>query len=106
MAITRHGTSTAAISITASGSTSPVIRVGEIAGGILHVISGSVTSVNFYVCHAEDGTFLPLYDSTNTIIARTVATSRAYPLPDELFGAEFVRIVGDATGVVRLSLKT
>jgi len=106
MAITRFTSSTEPISITASATTSPVIRVGEFAGGIAHVISGSVTSLQYWVCHTADGTYIRLYDSTNTAIARTVATSRAYALPDEVFGAEYLRIVGDATGVIRLSLKT
>lgn len=106
MAITRHTASTASISITASATTSPTIKVGDIAGGIVHVLSGSVTSLQFWVCDTENGTYIRLYDSSNAAIARTVATSRAYALPDELFGAEFLRIVGDATGVIRLSLKT
>ena len=106
MAITRYASSSEAISITASATTSPVIRMGDAAGGLIHVISGSVASITFYTCHTESGTYIAVYDSTNTIVSRTVGTSRVYAIPDELFGAEFLRIVGDATGVIRVTLKS
>ena len=73
-------------------------------GGICIVPSGSsITSLTYYVASSEDGTYIQLYNSSGAV-STTVAASRAYPLPAELAGAAYLKVVGDNDGTVDLHL--
>lgn len=81
------------------------IDMQESAGGTIFVPTGSsLTSLAFYGSH-DGTTFLALYDSSNAAVTRTVAAARAYALPDECFGCRFLKLVGNADGVVNMSIK-
>jgi hypothetical protein len=100
-----------AVSITDSLGTSVAIPFHDFAGGRVHIESGgSLTSLTFYDCPYEGGTFNPSYDDTATTpVALTLtglATGRSYPLPAKLFGAGWLKMVGNNTGTVRLILKS
>lgn len=85
----------------ASGQTaSGAIAVADFSfGSFVIPASFTGTAISFTGCDTADGTFVSLYDSTNTIISKTVAVSRAYPLPPEVFGFKFVKLVsGSAEG--------
>jgi hypothetical protein len=45
------------------------------------------------------------YDDSNAALALTVAAGRAYRIPLELAAAPFLRIVGDTTGTIHVSLQ-
>ena len=50
--------------------------------GILVPAAFTGTSITFLVSDKEDGTFVPLHDSTGTEVAATVATSRGVGLTE------------------------
>ena len=102
--------------VTDSVSTSQNIAFGNSAGGNLMVISATASgsphtgtiSVQWHIAPQRSDTYFPMYDLTNTIITSTLQVNRAYPLPDEIFGAANVKIVCATAGqacVVRLSYK-
>ena len=67
-------------------------------------IPAALTSVavTFQISNDQGVTYTALYNSSNTQISITVAASRAYPLPAELFGATYARMVfGSAEGAER-----
>ena len=91
----------------ATEAASGAIDYSDSAGGTMQVPStASYVTLTFYSCRTADGIFLPVYDSSNAAVTRTVAASRAYALPDELFGSKWIKIVGDAAGLMGLSLKS
>jgi len=68
------------------------------------------TALTFEVCDTIDGTYQPLYDSSNTLISYTVAQGRTYAIdPKNFQGVQFLKVKsGTAEGAARtvvLSLK-
>lgn len=61
------------------------------------------TALTFETCDTPNGTYLPLYDDTNTLISLTVAPSRAYSLdPKKFQGSNFLKLKsGTAEGADR-----
>jgi hypothetical protein len=51
------------------------------------------TTITFQVSDTLAGTYVALYDITNTQVSMTVAASRAYDLPGELMVWRFIKIV-------------
>jgi len=94
-----------AVALTDSASTTPEIQMEEWAGGSIHVVGTSITGLTFYGATEPGGTFVPLYDKTNTAVTRTVDHTQVYPLPDECFGLGAIKIVANAAGAVNISLK-
>lgn len=80
------------------------------AGGMLvpvGTISGTHT-LSFYVAATVDGSYRQLYDgaSSPAAITKKTATGQAIKLPDELFGAGFIKVVsGTADFTAEISLK-
>lgn len=60
------------------------------------VLPASVSSatLSFTESDAADGTYVPVYDSTNAAAAVTVTAARAYDLPTALASCHFLRVVG------------
>lgn len=79
----------------ANGAT--VSTVVDLAGyRTRRLIIGSAfdgTTITFQVSSTELGTYVDLYDITNTQVSMTVAASRAYDLPGELMSWRFIKIV-------------
>jgi len=71
-----------------------VLDFQTFAAGILTMPAAwTAASIGFKVCSTPGGTFLPLYDSLGNLFQITApAASKAYQLPDELFGAHFVQL--------------
>lgn len=82
---------------------------GYASGRILIPSGSSITSLTFHESQTEDGTFVACYDDTATTpvaIALTgCAASRSYPIPAKLYGARWLKMVGNADGVVDIVLK-
>jgi hypothetical protein len=95
-----------AILAVANIATAAAIPFGSYAGGILHIVSGAGVTLSFYGAVKEGGTRVQIYDSSNAAVARTVATGRAYAIPDECFGFEQIFIVADAALVANINLKS
>lgn len=105
--IERFNSVTGAFTMTNSASTTPKIPFGPAAGALLVVdsLTGGAATINWYAVLASSDTPVPLYDS-NGAVTTAIAASRAYALPDALFGAPFVVGVADTgTITVRLSVK-
>ena len=88
------------VTVTNSAATCEAVLTKNFAGaGFINPSAGSNTSITFWVAEDENGTFRALYDSTNTAVAyATVANSRAYPVPDEVFGFGAFKMVGNDAG--------
>jgi hypothetical protein len=50
------------------------------------------TQIQFYACDTLGGTYLQVYDITNSPVTLTVAASRYYDIPGELMGVRFLKI--------------
>lgn len=87
----RHNKQTAVIALNAAASSAiPIASYRR--GGFIIPAAFTGASVSFKV--SQDGTtWTALYNSSNTLISITVGTDRAYPLPTEAFGFEYVQIV-------------
>jgi hypothetical protein len=65
-------------------------------GGFATPAALTGTAVTFEV--SQDGVgWIALYSASNSPVSITVATSRAYPLPAELYGWHFFRFVSGTT---------
>jgi hypothetical protein len=107
MGLQRFNSEEIFVSVTDAIATCEVIPMGSFAGGAIIIPSGSsITSLVPYGCHTATGTYVPLYDSSNAAVSRTVAASRGYALPDECFGWRYLKLLGNAAGTVLLNLKS
>ena len=94
------------IAVTAVIGTCREIIYDGISGGMIYIPAGSaVISLTPYVTYELGGTYYPLYSVGNVPIAMTVAHTRAYPIPEEAFGAVGLKFVANDTGVIHVSLK-
>ena len=93
------------LAVIASGATvsSVVDTRGGIITGLILPAAFTGTAITFQVSDKVDGTFVALYDETNTAISLTVAQGRGYKIdPSLLAGWRFVKIVsGSAEGAIR-----
>lgn len=95
-----------ALSITTAIGTTGEINYTDAAGGTLHITAGSgLTTLTFWVAPEIGGTFTPAYEST-TAVTLTVVHTRAYAIPASLLGAGAIKIVGNTTGSIEVSLKS
>ncbi len=69
-------------------------------------LSGSLATLSFYVATAPGRTYVKLTDSSGAPITRPIAVDESAQLPDEAFAYGSVKLIGDAAGVVELSLKS
>lgn len=88
----RHNT-TIAVAIASGGTTSEGIPNREhVASGVIMPSALTSTTLKFDV--SNDGvSWTRLYDENNVEISKTVAAQRAYPVPIELFGFPFFRLI-------------
>jgi hypothetical protein len=94
--------------LTASASTSPTIPFGGAAGGVFVVdaVTGSPTSVSWYAAFGPEGTPAQLNDGSADVTS-TITTGKAYPLPDALYGCQFiVGVTNSGTATIRLCVKS
>ncbi len=104
------------VSLTTSSTTTPEIGFGEFAGGTVFIpANSSITLLTFYGAPFQVGwnsiapsavqNYLPLYSLSGSAITLTVVAGQCYPLPPECFGLGGLKIKGDQTGSVDISLK-
>lgn len=91
-----------AANVGAGTALSNAIEVSDFAGGLLITPSSldNNTAIGFKVSDREDGVFYSLFGSDGVLITIpvSIANARAYPLPDELFGAHWIKIWTCTTG--------
>lgn len=83
-------TATIASGATASGA---VDARGASGGGYALPSTFDGTTLTFTVCSTSGGTYQTLYDQYGNALSVTVAASRSYPLPQELFGWPYFKFV-------------
>lgn len=109
MTTAKYSVSIETVDVATSVPGSDAIHYGDFESGMVHIPDGSsLTSLTWYVSSSENGTYLP---AVNTIemgsgpTSHVVSDGNAYPIPNNLRGARFLKIVGDAAGVVGVTLK-
>lgn len=89
------------------------IDMREFAGGSVHILTGALTIMTYHSAvqsAADGGTYTAMHDRNGSPITQIVAgggtmVSKTYPLPDEVFGTAFIKIVAttaDATAEITL----
>lgn len=90
-------------------ASSEEIVYGGYAGGMIFIpaIGGaSITALTWYAAEKPGGTYLPAYDSFGTAVTQTVSHTKAYPIPDALFGCRAIKALATGgAGEIAVSLK-
>jgi hypothetical protein len=84
-------------------SLATTLDMRDVAGAVVSfgTMSTNATSLQMWVSPSSTGTFRRLYKSDGSVADVTLAASstdgRAYSLPDEVFGVEYLKIVSATT---------
>ena len=84
-------------------SLATTLDMRDVAGAVVSVgtMSTNASTLQMWASHSSTGTFRRLYKSDGSVADITLAASstdgRAYSLPDEVFGTEFLKIVSATT---------
>lgn len=96
MSLNRSGATVNAVrtTVASSGTTTPAFDISDVSfGGWQTPAALTSTSATYVTAMTEGGTYTTLKDSTGATITQTVAASGSYPLPPELFGFAWMKIV-------------
>lgn len=91
------------ITLHTATSLATTLDMRDVAGAIvvLNTISTAASTLQMWVGTSSAGAFRRLYKSDGSVADLTLAPSsteaRAYSLPDEVFGTEFLKIVSATT---------
>lgn len=102
----RYSNSAGSVAVGTSVAASDVIVFGDFASGMIHVPAGSaLTTLTWHSSVEADGAYLAAEDAASAAVTQTVAAGQAHPIPSSLSGARFLKITGNAAGVVGVTLK-
>jgi len=105
MTTAKYSVSIESVTVDTNLADSAAINYGDFEKGMVSVPTGSsLTTLTWHASASEGGTYLPAYNSSGAI-TQTVTNGRVYPIPDDLRGARFLKITGNADGVVGVTLK-
>lgn len=106
MTTQRYSVSILSVAVGTSAANSAVIDFEAFETGRVHIPTGSaLTTLTWYASLTEDGAYTIVRDGSNNNVTSTVAADYNYQFPAALTGARFVKIVGNAAGVVGVTLK-
>lgn len=108
MTTAKYSVSTPALTVDTAVGNSGVINYGDFEKGMVLVPSGSsLTTLTWHTSETEGGTYVPAYSSAAVpaAVTQTVSAGKSYPIPSDLNGARFLKITGNAAGVVGVTLK-
>ena len=106
MTTQRYSVSIPSVAVGTSDAASAAIDFESFETGRVHVPSGSsLTTLTWYASLEKNGTYTIARDSSNANVTSTVAAGHSYQFPSALVGARFLKIVGNAAGVVGVTLK-
>lgn len=105
--IERKSSVTESFTLTSDPATSPKIPYAASAGGVFIVDAmEDAASITWSACFGGEGVPAVMNNSAGPVTT-TIAVANAYPIPDELFGSEFiVGTTNEGTAVIRLCVKT
>lgn len=102
----RYSSTIPSVTVATSVASSEAIKYGPYASGSVYVPAGSsLTTLTWHACETEGGTYLAAEDASSAAVTQTVAASQTHPIPVALAGARFIKITGNAAGVVGVTLK-
>ena len=91
------------ITLTTATAAATTLDMRDVAGAIVQfgTMSTNASTLQMWVGNSPTGTYARLYKSDGSVADLTLSPSstlgRAYSLPDEVFGAEYLRIVSATT---------
>ena len=91
------------ITLHTATSLATTLDMRDVAGAVLSIgtISTNASTLQMWVSPSSTGTFRRLFKTDGSVCDLTLSASstdgRAYSLPDEVFGAEFLKIVSSTT---------
>lgn len=91
------------ITLASTTSIATTLDMRDVAGAVLSIgtISTNASTLQMWTAAAPTGTFRRLYKADGSAADLTLAPSstegRAYSLPDEVFGTEYLKIVSSTT---------
>ena len=102
----RYSTSIDTVAVGDAVANSDVINFGDFETGRVHVPAGSaLTPLTWHASLSRDGAYTVARDGSNADVTSTVAAGYSYAFPAALLGARFLKITGNAAGVVGVTLK-
>jgi hypothetical protein len=94
------------VSVATNVVNSTTIEFRDFQNGMVFVPSGSaITSLTWLTALNKDGPYLAAFSANGSAIVQTVAAGQAHPIPLDLRGSRFLRIVGNVAGEVSVTLK-
>jgi|LakMenE01Jun11ns_1017448.scaffolds.fasta_scaffold9957538_6 hypothetical protein len=106
MTSAKYSVSIPSIAVGTTVAASDAIAFGDFETGMVYIPAGSsITTLTWHASVAQDGTYLAAEDASSAAVTQTVAASQAHPIPAALMGARFLKITGNAAGVVGVTLK-
>ena len=106
MAITRFNTALPTIAVDTTAAACDPIPFADYAGGQVYVPTGSsITSLAWY-SSPDNATYTPVYDGLGNACSSTIAASENCPIPAACFACMFLKAVGNAAGIIAISLKS
>lgn len=100
--MTRDESVTASVTAdTTGGGTSTAINMQGKAGGHIVMPSGlgGNATLSFYSASGESGTYQEIYTTANASTAITLTAAKNYPLPDEVYGCQWLKLIVDSAAI-------
>jgi hypothetical protein len=102
----RYGSSIDSVAVANTIADSAAVNFENFERGMIYVPAGSsITSITWHCSTKASGTYLPARNESSVALVTTVAAGQAYPIPEVLSGAMFLKMVGNAAGVVGVTMK-
>lgn len=108
MTSAKYSISIDSVTVDTAVANSTAISYGDFEKGMVSIPAGSsLTTLTWHASGSEAGTYLPALSSAAVPVAitQTVSASKVYPIPVDLVGSRFLKITGNAAGVVGVTLK-
>ena len=108
MTTAKYSTTIDSLTVDTAVAGSSVIDYGDFEKGMVSIPSGSsLTTLTWHASGRDGGTYLPAFSSVAVpaAVTQTVSAGKVYPIPSDLNGSRFLKITGNAAGVVGVTLK-
>lgn len=99
----RRKSKTYAATLTTATSTVITLPMFDMAGGqvMIGTLNTNVTQIDLYISDTTNGPFYQLYDKDGAAVKITTAPhtalGRTYAMPDEVFSAQYIKLVQSNT---------
>lgn len=106
MTNSRYTASIGSVAVGTTVSASAAIDFSGSDRGMIFVPAGSTfATLTWHASTSVNGVYLPARNESNVAVTTAVAAGQAYPVPDVLRNASFLKITGDVAGVVGITMK-